>query len=208
MRKHQREPMAQRTVKPERVKTLREWVARWPKATNLGFDEVTREPTIFSADDARSHVGSFPWRREGDTITIITQPAQFSQKAVEVARNRYERVKSVVPAEAEEALRGANQQLLETWRAYEAATPAVRASMRRDILTAERAVRELEEGIASRVRPDRAFYTVDGLNRVYSPPMPTARRGIALNVMGGDADVEPTSSEKNEEEDEEYGEED
>ena len=135
--------MAQRTVKPERVTTLKEWVARWPKATNLGFDEETREPVVFSSDDARSRVGSFPWRREGDTITLLTQPTHFSQQAVTAARKRFGRIvkekDAQMRAAGEEALRGATAQLLETRRAYDAAPPTVRPGMRRDVLTAERA---------------------------------------------------------------------
>jgi hypothetical protein len=186
--------MAQRTVKPERVTTLKDWVARWPKATNLGFDEETREPTVFSADDTRTRVGSFPWRREGDTITILTQPTQFSQQATTAAQKRYDRIVRQKTAQmrtaGEDALRGATTQLLETWRAYEAATPVVRASMRRDILTAERAVRDLEAALAVEVYPERAFYNAGDLNRVYNPPMPEIRRGIPLNAVTGDEEVE------------------
>jgi hypothetical protein len=192
--------MAQRTVKPERVTTLKEWVARWPKATNLGFDEETREPTVFSADDTRTRVGSFPWRREGDTITLLTQPTQFSQQAVGAARKRFDRIvvqKTVQMRTAgEDALRTATAQLLETWRAYEEATPVVRASMRRDVLTAERAVRDLEAALANEVYPERAFYNANDLNRVYNPPMPELRRGIPLNAVTGDEEGAAVASAK------------
>jgi hypothetical protein len=194
--------MAQRTVKPERVTTLKEWVARWPKATNLGFDEETREPVVFSADEARTQVGSFKWRREGDTITILTQPALFNPQAVVAARKRFDRLikqrDTQMRAAGEQALRDSTAQLLETRRAYDAATPTVRAGMRRDVLTAERAVRDLEAALATEMYPDRAFYNAEDLNRVYNPPMSMARRGIPLNAVTGDEEVEeqsgPTSS--------------
>lgn len=182
--------MAQRTVKPERVTTLKEWVARWPKATNLGFDEETREPVVFSADGARSRVGSFPWRREGDTITILTQPALFSQQAVTSARKRFNRIvtqrDTQMRATGEEAIRDAIAKLLETRRSYDAATPSVRAGMRRDVLTAERTVRDLEAALAAELYPERAFHSREGLYSVYNPPMPITRRGIPLNAVADD----------------------
>jgi hypothetical protein len=183
--------MAQRTVKPDRVTTLKEWVSRWPKATNLGFDEETREPVVFSADESRTQVGSFKWRREGDTITILTQPALFSQQAVATAQKRFGRIVKErdvqMRAAGEEALRDATAQLLETRRAYDAADSAVRAGMRRDVLTAERAVCEMEAALATELYPERAFYNANNLNRVYNPPMPLARRGIPLNAVDGNA---------------------
>ncbi len=191
---HPSEEMAQRTVKPERVTTLKEWVARWPKATNLGFDEETREPVVFSADEARTRVGSFPWRREGDTMTILSQPTLFSQQAVAASRKRFGRLvkerETQMRAAGEDALRGATAQLLETRRAYDAATPAVRAGMRRDVLTAERAVRDLEVALATELYPERAFYNAGDLNRVYNPPMQMSRRGIPLNAVAGDEEKE------------------
>ena len=189
--------MAQRTVKPEKVKTLRDWVARWPKATNLRFDEETREPVVLSADGAGTQVGSFPWRREGDTMTILTQSSQFSQQAVSAARKRLERIQTrsdQMRAAGEDALRTAETQLLETWRAYEAATPTVKAGMRRDILTAERAVRDLEVALAAEIYPERAFDNADGLNRVFNPPMPVIRRGIPLTAVAGDDEEGAQSS--------------
>jgi hypothetical protein len=189
--------MAQRTVKPERVTTLKEWVSRWPKATNLGFDEETREPVVFSADESRTRVGAFPWRREGDTITILTQPTLFSQQAVATAQKRFGRIvkerEVQMRAAGEEALRTATAQLLETRRTYDAANSAVRSGMRRDVLTAERAVRDLEAALAAELYPERAFYNANDLNRVYNPPMPLARRGIPLNAVDG-ADEEAQSS--------------
>jgi hypothetical protein len=186
--------MAQRTVKPERVATLKEWVSRWPKATNLGFDEETREPVVFSVDEPKTRVGSFPWRREGDTMTILSQPALFSQQATAAARKRFDRIvreRNVqMRAAGEEAIRGAISQLLETRRTYDAATPTVRAGMRRDVLTAERAVRDLEAAMASELYPEREFYNAGDLNRVYNPPMPLSRRGIPLNAVAGDEEKE------------------
>jgi hypothetical protein len=185
--------MAQRTVKPEKVKTLRDWVARWPKATNLRFDEETREPVVLSVDGAGTQVGSFPWRREGDTITILTQSSQFSQQAVGAARKRLERIQErsdQMRAAGEEALRSAEAQLMETWRAYTAAPPAVKAGMRRDLLTAERTVRDLEAALAAEIYPERVFDSDNGMNSVYNPPMPMRRRGIPLSAVAGDEEVE------------------
>jgi hypothetical protein len=78
--------MSQRVAKPADIKTLKNWVDRWPKAGNLLFDEATREPTINASDGTK--VGSIPWKREGDIITVLTQPTKFTQNIVELAKKR------------------------------------------------------------------------------------------------------------------------
>lgn len=186
-----------RTVKPEKIKTLRDWVSYWPKATNLDFDPATREPIVMSAEKEaaqRTQVGSFPWRREGDVLTILTQSDRYGEPAVRAARQRMERLqgkRAEFVTAAAEPLREAETALLEAWRTYDAAPPSGRAILRREVLTAERTLRELEETLASKTLTDRALRNIDGYDTVYVPAVPLARRGISLTaVASGDSEAE------------------
>ncbi len=172
-----------RTVKPETIKTLSDWVKRWPKATNLGFDAETREATVYSQDPARTRVGSFPWVREGDVMTILCQPSQFGEQAVAAARSRYERIRAEREQELTalaEQLREQEQTLLTAWRNYHAASPADRPALMRDCLTAERMLREIEAAMAP---PNRALVLEKSGASVYVPPMDPARRPISLTAV-------------------------
>jgi hypothetical protein len=187
--------MAQRTVQPAKVKTLREWVARWPKTTNLSFDEETREPTIYSADAARTKVGSIPWRREGDTLTILSVPSKFTEEGIAAARRRYERYSEKVAqmrTAGEEQQRIQERALLEAWQAYNAAPPAARSVLRRDILAAEKAMREVETIVADQIYKERSVREMGTktkpLTGVYVPPMPVRLRGIPMAVIAGEAE--------------------
>jgi hypothetical protein len=169
-----------RTVKPEQIKTLRDWTLRWPKATNLSFDAETREPSVYSADASRTLVKSFPWNREGDTMTILSDPTQFSATAVSAARQRYSKIREQqqqLTTGGEDQLRIAEAALLEAWQAYNAASPAVRPSLRQDILAHEKTVRDLEVSLRPR---DRVARLLDGYSATYEPPIPIERRGISL----------------------------
>jgi hypothetical protein len=182
--------MAQRTVRPELVKGLADWATRWGKVTNLGFAPETREPTVYSADSKRDPVKTFPWNREADTMTILSQPGRFSAPAREAARDRYQRVQEQYAQEratGEKDLAVAEARLLETWRTYYAAVPEERGPLRQSVISAERIVREIEHGIAARVYPERKTYGLGDYTAVYNPPIPTQRRGIPLVAVGAGA---------------------
>lgn len=172
--------MAQRTVQPEKVKTLADWVARWPKATNLGFDSETREATIYDTSKERNKVSSIPWKREADTLTVLSQPTRFSAQAVASATSRFDKLRAQraeLRQAGEEQLRIAEANMLDAWRSYYATPTAARGPLRRDILSAEATLRELEERIANKGR------TVVRIGELYGssiPPMPLNRRGISL----------------------------
>jgi hypothetical protein len=172
--------MSQRTVKTDKVTTLRDWVARWPAATNLGFDPDTREPTIYSADKNRVKESSIPWKREADMITVLSQPLRFSAETVATATKRFDTLRGQrdsMRRAAEEQVRLAEQVVLDAWRAYSAAPVTVRATLRRDILSAEKALHDAEMGIVSK---DRVIHSIGEYKGIYTPPMEFARRGIAL----------------------------
>ena len=199
--------MAQRTVKTDKIKTLRDWVARWPKATNLGFDPETREPTIYDTTKERVKVSSIPWKREADTMTVLAQPSRFSADAVTAATRRYnmiheQRDKMRVAGEAQ--LRVAEQNVLDAWRAYHAAPPAMRAPLRRDILSAEVSMQQLERAMAPKGRavvwkedPDEKDVLMSRKVGMYVPPMPVGRRGISMAAGAADA-TEPAATDTTE----------
>lgn len=170
------------TTNPANVKTLHDWVERWPRNVNLGFDSETREPTIYArAPPHTTVVGTIPWKREGDTMTILAQPGQFSEQAVGVARKRYDDFHGaarLAEGAVDEELRTTEGELLAAWRAYHAADPASRPTLRRAILTAERELREQEARRAPARKP-RDFGSAIGKG-IYVEPLPLDRRAIAL----------------------------
>ena len=182
MRSPEQGLMAARTVDPATVKTLRDWTARWPKVGNLGFDAETREPTIYSRDTGRSKVATIPWKREGDVLTILTQPAWFSEGARTAAGRRYEawREKQATTAAAGvEQLRTAETALLDAWRAYRAAEGGERAPLMRDLVAAEQKLRELESGLAGALKQGRMAISTEAGTYVQIPVMPLEARAMA-----------------------------
>ena len=181
--------MSKREVKPEAVKTLRDWAGRWPAAGNLGFDPETREPAVFdSASKERKQVKKFAWERAGDTLTILSQPERFSQAAVAAASSRLGKIREqrvAYETAAAEQLRVAERVLLDAWRAYRAADPAASATLRRDVLTAEKAVRDMEEALAAQTQVGRVRERVYLYTKAYVPPMPADRRGIPISAAAG-----------------------
>lgn len=174
-----------RTVAPEKVRSLRDWVARWPKAVNLGFDAETREPTIYSLDEGRSKVASIPWKREGDMITILSQPMKFSGGAVDAARARQARLieqREGIVAAATEELQGLEAELLRAWREYAASPPAARAAMMFDIRAREAAYRTAEEELAGRLLVDRAMVDRGKYKGVVVPSVPIEKRAVSLSA--------------------------
>jgi hypothetical protein len=172
--------MAQRTVDPTKIKTLSDWVANWPKASNLGFDPETREATVYDRTKERAKVAAIPWKREVDVLTVLTQPASFSAKAVAISAARIDKLreqKSQMRQAAEGQLRLAEATLLEAWRNYASASAAQRGLLRHEILVAESAVREIELGLADKGR--MLVGTAKGIS-VQVPPIALKRRGLTI----------------------------
>jgi len=170
-------------VKPELIKSLEDWVARYPKAANIGFDPETREPTIYSDPAKTTRVRSIPWKREADTLTILSNPSDFSPQAVSAATSRIGKIReqrNQLAAVGNEQLRLAESNLMDAWRVYEAAPASGKASLRRDILTAEATMMELEGKMAPK---DRVAVEQQGMVRSYVPPMPFSRRGISVTGL-------------------------
>ena len=184
--------MSKRTVDPTTIKTLKDWVSRWATTGNLGFDPDTREPTIYTQAKERTKVSSIPWKREADTLTVLAQPSRFSAQAVAAATARYGKIREqrlTLRLAGEEQLRIAEANLLDAWRAYYATAADSRAPLRRDILSAEGTLRELEASLANKGRTE---VSIMGMTGIYIPPMPLGRRGISL--VASAASEEATSS--------------
>ncbi len=177
-----------RTVAPEKIRSLNDWVARWPKTANLGFDAETREPTIYSVDAGRSKVASIPWKREGDMITILSQPSKFSGGAVDAARARSARIveqrDARIAAKTEE-LQGLEAELLRSWREYAASPPASRSAMMFDIRARETAYREAESELAEQIQVGRSKVERGKFTGVVVPSVPIEKRAISLSAAAG-----------------------
>jgi len=162
-----------RTVKPTDIKTLQDWVKRWPKASNLSFDKDTREPTIYVGDKgARSKSGSIPWKREGDVLTVLTQPKRYSADIVTTARARIDK-----PAlENTDELLGLEKIMLAAWRSYKAAPSR---PLMLEVLAAEKALNDMEQASAPE---GRVVVKLGDYLTPYVPPLPPKERGLALAI--------------------------
>ena len=182
--------MAARTVDPATVTTLRDWVARWPKAGNLAFDEEQRNPVIYTRTVPMTKVKEIPWKREGDTITILSQRDSFGSAAIGAAERRmgkFREQRDTMAATATEQIRIAEAALLDAWRAYRAAaaTAGGRSALMRDIMVAERTLQELEAAAAPAGRAPVKVASYDGgFFATQVPTMPLALRGMALAEVG------------------------
>jgi len=163
--------MSQRVAKPADIKTLKNWVDRWPKAGNLLFDEATREPTINASDGTK--VGSIPWKREGDIITVLTQPTKFTQNIVELAKKRITSINvaaKTVQAGQEAQMRVLEGALLKAWADYKSA-PSI--PLLQAVLSAEKA-------LASQSQSTRVVITNGDFMSTYLPPVPMQQRALPI----------------------------
>ena len=168
--------MSQRSAKPNDIKTLQDWVKRWPKVSNLDFNKETREPTIYTNDAARTTVGTIPWKREADIVTVLCQPDRFATGAVAAARKRIgvlTETQGQLRVATEEQMRALEAALLEAWRSYRAAPSA---PLLRDVLAAEKALNDLE---MSQGR-NRAVIMMGDYMTTYTPIVPLKQRGLPI----------------------------
>ena len=188
-------PPRKRTVAPGSIKNLGDWLSYWPSAGNVGFDPVTREPAIYSNDSERKKLMSIPWRREVDTITVLTQPNDYTPQIVGMAQKRFESIQeqqAEIIAALEEQQQAAEELVLEEWNAYREAPPAMRAIKMSDIVAAEKALAETEKALAEQ-RNLGSIYDDDNESDLiiqYTPPMPLGRRGIPF----GDTTIVATAA--------------
>jgi hypothetical protein len=174
--------MATRTVNPDTVRTLRDWVARWPKAGNLGFDPEGRNPVVYTRETPARKLKEIPWKREADTLTVLSQRGAFAGTAVAAAERRMARIREqrdAAASAAQEQIRVAEAAVLEAWRAYHAADPIARGrgALRRDVLVAERNLRALE---VAQLPAERKVVEMGDVTTVQVPAMPRALRGMEL----------------------------
>jgi hypothetical protein len=181
--------MAQRgTVRPDNVKTLSQWAKQWGTKTNLGFEPTTREAVVYSEDGKRTVVKKFDWEREGDLITILSNPTRFSAPAREAAQRRFgsfQEAQAQMRQQGEIEIRQQETALLLAWQKYRAAPPETRAIIKREIMTAERTLRTTEEAMARALLPERVGRSLDDYAAAYNPPIPMGQRGLPLAAASG-----------------------
>jgi hypothetical protein len=181
--------MAQRgTVRPDNVKTLSQWAKQWGTKTNLGFEPTTREAVVYSEDGKRTVVKKFDWRREGDVLTILSNPTRFSAPAREAAQRRFgsfQEAQAQIRQQGELEIRQQETALLLAWQKYRAAPPETQAIIKREIMTAERTLRTTEEALARALLPERVGRNLEDYAAVYNPPMPMGQRGLPLAAASG-----------------------
>jgi hypothetical protein len=173
-----------KTAAAEPVSTLKGWVEGWPRAKELSFDPESREPTVYTKDSARAKVGSIPWRREGDVLTILTQSEQYPAGLVEAAARRYATArgeKSAAAGEAEDSRIAKEETILDAWRAYRAASAADKPMIMTAILTAERELYKLDEAVSGAGRK----FILGQYAMAFYPPMPVEKRGISFAAGAG-----------------------
>lgn len=173
------------TVKPENVTTLRTWVQRWPKAGNLAFDMEERNPVIYSLAAPPTKVKEIPWKREADTLTVLTQRPSFGTTAIGAAERRMGKLRedrASVRTAAEEQLRLAEAALLDAWREYRGAAGG-RDALMRDIVAAEKGLRTLEAAVAEQLSAERKAVQVNDYTTVQTPAMPRALRRMPLTEV-------------------------
>ena len=164
------------------VTTLKGWVEGWPRSKELSFDPESREPTVFTKDSARAKVGSIPWRREGDVLTILTQSGKYPAGVVEAAARRYAMTRGEESAEAGDERIAKDETILNAWRAYRAASTADKPAIMAAILKAERELYKLDESVAG---TDRKFIASEaGFAMAFYPPIALDQRAMALSGFG------------------------
>jgi hypothetical protein len=173
--------MSQRTVKPADIKTLKDWVKRWPKSGNLEFDAETREPVVYNeikrSKEGRAKVATIPWKREFDILSVVAAPAKYSEAVATAARNRIgvlDERKNELKRTMEEGVRTHETQLLKAWRDYRADP---RESSLQNVLAAEKMLSDIEVAYAPR---DRSIIKIDGYSASYIPSVPLNQRALPI----------------------------
>jgi hypothetical protein len=178
-----------RTVNPKDVITLRDWVARWPGTANLAFHPERRNPIVYSVGAPPTEVKEIPWKREADTLTVLTQRESFGSGAVAAAERRlgkYREQRAAMATSAIDQLRIAEAALLEAWHVYHAASGSTggRGALMRDVLVAEKTLRELESALGARMAIERKIVKEEnGYISVQVPVMPRALRGMDITEV-------------------------
>lgn len=176
-----------RTANPELIRTLKDWVSRWPKAENLAFDKEERNPVVFKKGGV-DRVKEIPWKREGDTLIMLTQRDGFRKSAIDAAErrmNKYREDRQTAINAATEDLQSAEAAVLEAWRKYHLAAtiPGGRAELMREIIEAEKNLQALSARLTNSI--ERKAVELDGgkFRTIHTAPFPRALRGIDIATL-------------------------
>jgi hypothetical protein len=178
--------MSRKPVKPENITTLIQWGSQWTRVPNVGFDKESREPAVYEADGT-TLAKTFRWVREGDVMTILSNPSQFGERAVGAAKKQYDDVhtrKGELVIQAVDSLQKAERILMERWRNYYATPVEARTGLIPDILAAEGMMRKIEASLGKVQYPERLPYQIDSklgkFQSAHVPAIPTVRRGLSV----------------------------
>jgi hypothetical protein len=180
--------MSRIIAKPDDITTLGQWANRWGRVKNEGFDPESREPTVYEADGV-TRAKSFPWVREGDVMTILSNPTRFGERAVKAAQDRYNDIhtrRGELVGQGIDSLQKAEAILVARWREYYAASKEDRAALRPSIQQAERNLQKIEAAVGKVKYAERRQYDVKSnlgkFHGAHVPAIPTVQRGLPLSV--------------------------
>lgn len=168
--------MPPKVVDPTKIQTLRDWVAHYPKYTNVRFHPETGEPVVYSNTEPSTVAKTFPWERQADAITVLTQPTQFPLQILDTAIARVRDFANEQTEAYEKTLpdlQAAEQQLLK----------AKQSGNKEMVVKADLALLQLERSIAPvgrvHVRSDDKK-KANTFIASYVTPLPLKRRAIPL----------------------------
>jgi hypothetical protein len=176
-----------RTVNPEKVNTLRDWVKRWPKASNLGIEPETREPAVYTAD--RSLVKTFPWERKADILTILADPSHFTADAVKAARDKYNEIsegKRQLIADTQASIQTAEKEIMRLWREHDVSqSRPEKTTKRSEIIAKEKELYDLVSDLNAALYAGRTTINKAEGTIAYVPVIPVSQRGLPMEVVLG-----------------------
>jgi hypothetical protein len=174
--------MPPKVVDPAKIQTLRDWVAHYPKYTNVRFNPETGEPAVYSNADFTTIVKTFAWERQADAITVLTQPTQFPLQVLDSAVTRMR--------EFSEEQTETYEKTLPDLQAVEQQLMKARMDGNKEmVVKADLALLQLERSIAP---VGRVHVTSDDKKKSnafiasYVSPLPFKRRAIPLAPTGAD----------------------
>ena len=169
--------MTARTAKADNIHNLSDWVKRWPKYDNLEFDSVSREPSIYTpvkrGDPGRTKLTNeaLRWKRNGDVMTVLSDPKKFSPEMVDSATEKYRKYCSDIEGIKTsniDVLRQREAALLAAWDVY---TSSPSPSSIQDILKAQKDFTEIERVLTEQTREERSTLVL-GKNSEYKKMFP------------------------------------
>lgn len=157
---------AQQAINPRAITDLTSWATNYAKKPNLEFDPVTGVPTVYEPSKEGNTVvaKTFPWEREFDIPTVLSNPTKFDPSVVSTATTKISEIIEVrrgVEEREENDLEQAMSKLMRAWQIYHATPISDRGLKMQDVLSAEEEFKTLE---ASKERNQRRRFILNDLS--------------------------------------------